>query len=268
MSKDGRGPLRNRLADASSWVVTATLPAGLAVTFAAIAIAALTLSRDPAGPMIGLAALAISLFNLWRAEWQPARVSALLVDHPTVRVAGNASAVRWQLSQPLVIENVGGTPCVLAGVELFEPWLGGGNWFSEGIALHGLSLPTVLRKREPLVASLVFDQSAYGTSPRGERFDLASALEDLPLPDPLIARVNIVFASSGRTRRHAMAAHVNAEAMRKAFGEAIERAGWADDADVDLTMPGDDQVTLITERGLLESAHSLIRRVADSLRTS
>jgi hypothetical protein len=153
------------------------IPFGIAVAFVVVAWMSLTSSRDPAALIAGLAALSISLFNLWRANWQQARITALLVDHPTVHVIGNALAVRYQLTQPLIVENTGGRPCVLAGVELDEPWFGAGNWFTEGVSLRDVVVPRALNPRDPVIARLVFDRSAYGTSPRGERYDLAEALE-------------------------------------------------------------------------------------------
>ncbi len=154
-------------------------PFVVATFFLAVVALAVVLARDPASVVVACAALGFSLFNLWRAElWGP-RISALLVDHPTVRVAGNALAVRFQVSQPLVIENIGGHPCVLAGVELVNPMWGGGNWWSAAVTLKDTSVPRVLRRRDPVIARLTFDLSASGTSPRGERYDLAEAMEAL-----------------------------------------------------------------------------------------
>ena len=218
----------------------ALLPLALAVLFVALALVAFGVTPS-AATLVALAALAISLYNLWRAEWRAASVSALLVDHPTARLAGNELAVRLQVSQPLVLENTGGRPCVLAGVELAEPWGGGGKWFGVGVSLRDVVVPSVLRPREPVICRLVFDFAAYGTSPRGERFDLAAALEALRPDVPRTVTVAVTFAGDGRTRHLAIAAALNAVAVTRAFRSLIDRAGWAADAAPDLRMPGDEE---------------------------
>jgi len=193
-----------------------------------------------AATLIALVALGISLYTLWRAEWRPARVSALLVDHPVKRVAGNELAVRLQVSQPLVLENSGGRPCVLAGVELAEPWSGGGNWFGVTVSLRDLSVPVVLRPREPVICRLVFDLAAYGTAPSGLRFDLAQALDALAPELPRPETVVMTYAGDGRTRQLAINAALNADAVARAFRSLIDQARWTADAAPDLRMPGDE----------------------------
>lgn len=214
--------------------------------FAVTAGIALVDTHEPAGPVIALAALGISLYNLWRAEWRPGRLAALLVDHPEVTVAGNSLAVRFQITQPLIIQNVGGTPCVLVGVELIDPWIGGGNWFSAGVGLLDVVVPSVLPPRDPVIARLVFDQTAVGTSPQGERYDLAEAMEQLRLPSPPEAHVRLVYAADGFTRHHVLRATMNPVAVRQAFDKAQDRARWGGDDEPDLTMPGDEQLVAQT----------------------
>jgi hypothetical protein len=147
--------------------------------------------------------------------------------------------VRYQLTQPLIVENTGGRPCVLAGVELDEPWFGAGNWFTEGVSLRDVVVPRVLNPRDPVIARLVFDRSAYGTSPRGDRYDLAEALEALRLVTPPDVRVKIAYAAGGRTRHYVLTAQLNSEAQTAAFESAQERARFGGDDEVDLTLPGD-----------------------------
>jgi hypothetical protein len=224
--------LRERLAGSAG-------PLALWLAFVAFGVAVLALSPASA-TLIALVALGISLYNLWRAEWRPAAVSALLVDHPTKRLAGNERAVRLQVSQPLVLENTGGRPCVLAGVELAEPWSGGGNWFGVAVSLRDVAVPRVLRPREPVICRLVFDLAAYGTSPSGLRFDLASALEALRPEVPKPARVVVTYAGEGRTRQASIDAALNADAVNRAFRSLIDRARWTADAPPDLRMSGDE----------------------------
>lgn len=226
----------------SAWrdrVQGSALPLGVWIAFALVGAAAFALAPGSA-TMIALVALAISLYNLWRAEWRPARITALLVDHPTRRVAGNELAVRLQVSQPLVLENTGGRPCVLAGVELATPWSNGGNWFGVAVSLRDVDVPTVLRPREPLICRLVFDLAAYGTAPSGLRFDLAKALDALAPEAPRPVTVVITYAGGGRTRHSAISAALNAEAVGRAFRSLIAQARWTADAPPDLRMPGDE----------------------------
>jgi hypothetical protein len=217
----------------------AALPLALWLAFLGFAAAALVLSPG-SGTLIALLALGIALYNLWRAEWRPARVSTLLVDHPTKRIAGNELAVRLQVSQPLVLENTGGRPCVLAGVELAEPWSGGGNWFGAAVSLHDVAVPTVLRPREPIVCRLVLDLAAYGTAPSGLRFDLAAALDALRPEVPRPVTVVVTYAGDGRTRHATIDAALNADAVNRAFRSLIGQARWSADAAPDLRMPGDE----------------------------
>lgn len=216
------------------------LPIGLWLAFVGFGAAALLLSPG-SGTLIALLALGISLYNLWRAEWRPARVSTLLVDHPTKRVAGNELAVRLQVSQPLVLENTGGRPCVLAGVELPEPWSGGGNWFGAAVSLRDVAVPRVLGPREPVVCRLVLDLAAYGTAPSGLRFDLAAALDALRPEAPRPVKVVVTYAGDGRTRRATIDAALNADAVNRAFRSLIGQARWSADAAPDLRMPGDEE---------------------------
>jgi hypothetical protein len=191
--------------------------------------------------LIALVALGFSLYNLWRAEWRPAAVSALLVDHPTKRVAGNELAVRLQVSQPLVLENTGGRPCVLAGVELAHAWSGGGTWFGVAVSLRDVAVPMVLRPRDPVVCRLVFDLAAFGTAPSGLRFDLAKALDALAPEAPKPVTVVVTYAGDGRTRHSTIHAALNADAVGRAFQSLIDQAHWSADAAPDLRMPGDDE---------------------------
>ena len=225
-------PVRDRLGGV-------VLPLALWIAFVAFGAAAWLLAPGSA-TLIALVALAISLYNLWRAEWRPAAVSALLVDHPTKRVAGNELAVRLQVSQPLVLENTGGRPCVLAGVELAEPWSGGGNWFGLTVSLRDVVVPRVLRPREPVICRLVLDLAAYGTAPSGLRFDLAAALDALRPEVPKPVRVVITFAGDGRTRHAAVDAALNPDAVTRAFRSLADQARWTAEAPPDLRMPGDD----------------------------
>ncbi len=229
-------PLRDRLSGQA-------LALALWLAFIAFGAVALLLSPGSA-TLIALVALGISLYNLWRAEWRPARVSALLVDHPTKRVAGNELGVRLQVSQPLVLENTGGRPCVLAGVELAERWTDTGNWFGVAVSLHDVAVPRVLRPREPVICRLVFDLAAYGTAPSGLRFDLAAALDALRPEVPKAATVVVTFAGDGRTRHTTIDAALNAEAVGRAFGSLIQQARWTADAAPDLRMPGDEDDVL------------------------
>lgn len=231
-------PLRERLGGQA-------LALALWLAFLAFGAVALLLSSGSA-TLIAVAALGISLYNLWRAEWRPARVSALLVDHPTKRVAGNELAVRLQVSQPLVLENTGGRPCVLAGVELAEPWTNTGNWFGVAVSLRDVAVPKVLRPREPVICRLVFDLAAYGTAPSGLRFDLAAALDALRPEVPRAATVVVTFAGDGRTRHTTINAALNAEAVGRAFRSLIEQARWTADTAPDLRMPGDEDDALGT----------------------
>jgi hypothetical protein len=231
-------PLRDRIGGQAVALV-------LWLAFIALGAVALLLSPGSA-TLIAVVALGISLYNLWRAEWRPARVSALLVDHPTKRVAGNELAVRLQVSHPLVLENTGGRPCVLAGVELAEPWTDGGNWFGVAVSLRDVAVPTVLRPREPVICRLVFDLAAYGTAPSGLRFDLAAALDALRPEVPRAATVVVTFAGDGRTRHTTINAALNAEAVGRAFRSLIDQARWTADAAPDLRMPGDEDDALGT----------------------
>ncbi len=217
------------------------LPIALTALFLALAVLAFGISPS-AATLVALAALSISIYNLWRAELRAAAVSALLVDHPTARLAGNELAVRLQVSQPLVLENTGGRPCVLAGVELTEAWAGGGKWFGVGVSLRDAVVPSVLRPRDPVICRLVFDFAAYGTSPRGERFDLAAALAALRPDVPRAVTVAVTFAGDGRTRHLAIGAALNPDAVNRAFRSLIDRARWPADAAPDLRMPGDEEV--------------------------
>lgn len=225
-------PLRDRLAGVAA-------PLALWLAFVAFGAAALALSPGSA-TLIALVALGISLYNLWRAEWRPAAVSALLVDHPTKRVAGNELAVRLQVSQPLVLENTGGRPCVLAGVELAEPWSGGGNWFGAEVSLRDVAVPKVLRPREPVTCRIVLDLAAYGTAPSGLRFDLARALDAMAPEVPRPVTVVVTYAGGGRTRHAAISAALNADAVGRAFRSLIDQARWTADTAPDLQMPGDE----------------------------
>jgi hypothetical protein len=214
----------------------------LVLWLAFVAFGALVLALSPgSATLIALVALGISLYNTWRAELRPARVSTLLVDHPTKRVAGNELAVRLQVSQPLVLENTGGRPCVLAGVELPEPWSGGGNWFGAAVSLRDVAVPMVLRPREPVVCRLVLDLAAYGTASSGLRFDLAAALDALRPEVPKPVTVVVTYAGDGRTRHATIDAALNADAVSRAFRSLIGQARWTADAAPDLRMPGDEE---------------------------
>jgi hypothetical protein len=222
------------------------LPLALWLAFVAFGVAVLLLSPGSA-TLIALVALGISLYNLWRAEWRPASVNALLVDHPSKRLAGNELAVRLQVSQPLVLENTGGRPCVLAGVELAEPWSGGGTWFGVAVSLRDVTVPVVLRPREPVICRLVFDLAAYGTAPSGLRFDLAKALDALAPETPRPVTVVVTYAGDGRTRHAAIHAALNADAVARAFRSLIDQARWTAEAAPDLRMPGDDDEPLAAD---------------------
>jgi hypothetical protein len=156
---------RSRLLDQ---LETRAIPVVLVLIFSATAAVALELAHDPAGPIIGLAALAVSFYNLWRAEWRQAQITALLVDDPKVRAAGSSDAVRFQVSQLLVVENVGGRPCVLAGVEVSDPWVTGGIGLVAEVKLYDVVVPRVLNPRDPVIARLVFDRIAEDTARDGQ----------------------------------------------------------------------------------------------------
>jgi hypothetical protein len=146
---------------------------------------------------------------------------------------------------------------VLAGVELAEPWSGGGNWFGVAVSLRDVAVPKVLRPREPVICRLVFDLAAYGTAPSGLRFDLAKALESLAPEAPRPVTVVVTYAGDGRTRHAAINAALNADAVSKAFRSLIDQARWTADAAPDLRMPGDED-----DGGLVESDEA-----RDTLRT-
>ena len=141
---------------------------------------------------------------------------------------------------PLVLENTGGRPCVLAGVELAEPWSGGGNWFGAEVSLRDVAVPRVLRPREPVICRLVLDLAAYGTVPSGLRFDLATALDALAPEAPRPVTVIVTFTGDGRTLHTAINAALNADAVGRAFRSLIAQARWTADAAPDLRMPGDE----------------------------
>lgn len=241
------GRTAHGLAHALGRVVRTTATAiGLGLALLVASLTALVVSKDPAPLVVSFLALAVTAFQFWRTDLRGPDVTILLMDSTAVDILapeayGGADYV-LTVRQPIVVENVGGSPCVLAKFRIDGELIKTSVWGHENLVIEdGLGgpwdklRPEVLDPHQPRLFTAAWSLTALGAPGDGKPLNLRHRVERSGLGAPT-RHADLAYSETGTTVRKFVRIAMNETAIRQAV-EQLLAVSEGDEATMPIRSP-------------------------------
>lgn len=199
--------------------------------FVVASVTAIAVSKDPAPLVISFGALAISAVQFWRSELRGPDVKVLVMDSPAVDIEKPSTHGQEHyvvtVRQPVVIENVGGHPCVLAKFRIDGDLIKVSGWGEEHLMIEdGLGgpwdrpRPLVLVPREPMLFTATWSLQALEKPVDGKPLNLRDRVTRSGVGVPA-RHADLAYSEAGTTVQRYVRVAMNESAVRDAVEQLV-----------------------------------------------
>lgn len=203
----------------------------LGVLFVVASVTAVAVSKDPAPLVISFGALALSAGQFWRTELRGPNIKVLVMDSASVDIETPSTHGQEHyvvtVRQPVVVENVGGQPCVLAKFRIDGDLVKVSGWGEEHLEIEdGLGgpwdrpRPLVLVPREPVLFTARWWLQAMERPVDGKPLNLRDRVTKSGIGLPTRS-ADLAFSEAGTTIRKYVPVSMNVDAVRNAVEQLV-----------------------------------------------
>jgi hypothetical protein len=201
------------------------------VAFGVASLTAIAITDDPAPLVISFGALAVSALQFWRVELRGPDITVLVMESASVDILkpSEYGGEHYLLTvrQPIVIENVGGRPCVLAKFRIPGDLIKLSGWGDEHLVIEGglggpwdRPQPVVLDPRTPRLFTAAWTLKVLKDPVDGKPLDLRRRVSRSGIGVP-VRHADLAYSETGSTVEKDVRINMNVSAIREAVEQLV-----------------------------------------------